>query len=48
MVALRLLVLLEERPVQLQSSSEMVKSLLIVLVVEVGLAELSVRLNQDK
>lgn len=48
MVALRLLVLLEERAVQLQSSSEMVKSLLIVLVVEVGLAELSVRLNQDK
>lgn len=48
MVALRLLVLLEERAVQLQSSSEMVKGLLIVLVVEVGLAELSVRLNQDK
>lgn len=48
MVALRLLVLLEERAVQLQSSSEMVKGLLIVLVVEVGLAKLSVRLNQDK
>ena len=48
MELLCLLMLLEERPVQLESSRQMVQRLLVVLIVEVGLSKLGVRPHQDE
>ena len=48
MVTLRLLVLLEKGAVELQSSCQVVQGLLVVLVIEIRLAELRVRLHEDE
>ena len=48
MILFCLFVFLKQRPVKLKSSSQMVKSLLVVSIVKIGFAKLSVSFNKDK
>ena len=48
MVTLRLLMLLEQGAIEFQGRCQVVECLLVVLVVEISLAELCVRLHEDE